>query len=509
MTLILAHDLGTSGNKAALFDLSGKLVAAVTQPYPTHYPRPGWVEQDPADWWDAVAGSTRQLLAQSGVDPAQIGVVGFSGIMMGCVLLDSAGQPLGRSLIWADTRAGEIAQWMGAQAGEEAGYRITGHRLSASYSAAKALWLRRHQPELFGRARWLLNAKDYLVFRLTGQIGTDYSDASSTNLLDINRRAWSDDLVAAFDLDGRLLPPLHAAADVIGHVTPTAAAATGLVAGTPVVMGGGDGSCACVGAGVVAEGSAYNVIGTSSWISLAAREPHFDPERRTFNWVHLDPDLITPCGTMQAAGFSYGWYHDTFFPTVDDAALAAHLEQSAPGAGGVLFLPYLLGERSPLWDHQARGAFIGLGARTTQADMTRAVFEGIGYNLRLILEILEAGPAGQVDKIRVIGGAARNRPWMQVLAAIWDKPLDLLAEPELATSRGAAVAAGIGLGAYPSYQVAAQFAVSQGQAVPPAVTQPAGAAERAAYDRAFGWFRQAYPALAPLFGKMAGEGANP
>jgi xylulokinase len=499
VTHILAHDLGTSQNKAALYRIDDcSLESAVTASYTTHHPAPGWVEQDPADWWDAVAASTRQLLSQAGVSPTDVAVVTFSGQMMGCLLVDGAGEPLGRSLIWADTRSTEPEAWMNQQVGEDLGYRITGHRLSASYSAAKALWLKWNRPELFARAARMLNAKDYMVYRLTGEFFTDYSDASSTNLLDIRRRAWSTDLTEAFGLPAALLPELRASAEVVGSVSAEAAAATGLAQGTPVAMGGGDGSCACVGAGVVEPGRAYNVIGTSSWISLAAREPHFDPARRTFNWVHLDPALVTPCGTMQAAGFSYGWYHDTFFPGVDDAVLAAHIDAARPGAGGVVFLPYLLGERSPLWDLNARGAFIGMGAATSAADMTRAVFEGIGYNLRLILEILDQ--ASPIAAVRMIGGAARNRSWTQMLADIWDRPLELLADVETATSRGAAVAGGISVGAYPDYSVAAEFAQVSRRVAPIA-------GRHGHYEVPFARFRESYSLLAPIFGKLAVDAA--
>jgi len=490
MTYLLAHDLGTSGNKAALFRVDGSVVASVTVAYPTAYPADGHVEQDAGDWWRAVCESTRALLEKAGTAPADIAVVAVSGTMMGCLLVDAHLEPLGNSIIWADTRASQEEAWMLARAGLQRGYRITGHRLSASYSAAKALWIRNHEPERFGTAAAMLNAKDYIVARLSGVVATDYSDASGTNLLDISALKWSDELTDAFDFPSALLPELHAAADIVGSVTPEAAAATGLLAGTPVAMGGGDGSCACVGAGVTAEGSAYNVIGTSSWISLATREPYFDDGMRTFNWVHLDPALYTPCGTMQAAGFSYGWYRDTFFGPDADATLSAHLAVSRPGAGGVLFLPYLLGERSPLWDANARGAFVGLGASTAPADLTRAVIEGVSYNLKIILDLL--GQATRVDDIRVIGGGAVNAAWMQILADILGRPLAVLADADMATARGAAIAGGVGVGLYPDYGVAQAMARVETRLDP-------NPDRDGVYQKMFALFQQAYAGLAPVF----------
>ena len=306
---ILAHDLGTSGNKATLFDAGGRLVQSTVYSYGTLYHHDRWVEQDPAAWWDAVCATTKELLEKTGTKPGDILCVCFSAQMMGCLLVDKEGIPLRNMITWADSRASKQERWMLDRVGIERGYRITGHRLSASYSAAKLLWVKENGPELYAKAYKMIHAKDYVIFKLTGNIVTDYSDGSGTNLLDISSKTWSQELIQAFDIRGDLLPELHPSTDVAGRVTAEAARACGLARGTPVVIG--DGSCACVGAGVVREGNAYNVIGTSSWISSAASAPYFDDKMRTFNWVHLDPELYTPCGTMQAAGLSYQWYKNT------------------------------------------------------------------------------------------------------------------------------------------------------------------------------------------------------
>ena len=507
--LLLAHDLGTSGNKATLYDEAGNLRCSVVCGYETSYPRDRYVEQDAEALWAAVCRSTRLLLEKAGVAPEAVLGVSFSGMMMGCLLVDAQGRPLRPLLLWADTRSDAQEREMIERVGAERGYRITGHRLSASYSAAKLLWVRDNEPELYAKADKMLNAKDYIVLRLTGARVTDYSDASGTNLLDIERRVWSEELLQALEIPARLLPELHASRDVVGRVTEEAARETGLLAGTPVVLGGGDGSCACVGAGVARPGRAYCVLGSSSWISTASRQPLLDPQMRTFNWVHLDENLYTPCGTMQAAGYSYSWFRDALGGEEKRLAqernvsaydlLNALAEASAPGAGGVLYLPYLLGERSPRWDHAARGAFLGLSVRTTKGDMTRAVLEGVGYNLKIIRDILLGG--AKMEKLAMIGGGAKGRTWLQILSDIWQQELTLPRYREEATSMGAAVCLGVGLGLYEDFTAAERLNPDEDCVRP-------DAQNAAAYARGFARFDEAYTALRPLFAHMAQDRAE-
>ena len=504
---LLAHDLGTSGCKAVLYDTEGNLKASALYEYKVSYPKEGWVEQDPEDWWGAVCGATKELLERSGIQPSEILALSFSAQMMGCLLVDREGNPLHPMLIWADTRSGEQEKRMIQALGARRGYEITGHRLSASYSAAKLLWLKDHRPEVYQKGFKLLHVKDYIVCKLTGVFATDYSDASGTNLLDINQKTWSEELIRAFEIRRELLPELHASSTVIGTVTPQAATATGLPAGLPVVLGGGDGSCACVGAGVVKGGMAYNVIGTSSWISCAAERPYLDPDMRTFNWIHLDPQLYTPCGTMQAAGFSYAWFRDTFGDSERAVAarmgtsayqlLNAEIERCQPGAGGVLYLPYLLGERSPRWNHKARGAFVGMGASTTKGDMARAVLEGVGFNLKVILDALEQRDA--VDELVVIGGGAKGDTWLQILADIWQKPLAVPVFLEEATSLGAIICAGVGAGVFSDYSAIERFNPIQKRIAP----NPEHAGT---YDTLFRIFEETYQSLLPVYERLAARG---
>lgn len=493
---LLAHDLGTSGNKAVLYSVNGTLIASCLQTYPTRYPHDGWVEQDARDWWQAICKSTRQLLETAHISPGEIAAISFSAQMMGCLPVDKEGNPLRPMITWADTRASRQEAWMLERVSMDRVYAITGHRASSSYSAAKLLWIKDNEPEVFAQTACMLHAKDYIIHCLTGQFVTDYSDASGTNLFDIQKKCWSQELLDAWEIPASILPTPHPSTDLAGTITPKAAAEVGLQAGTPVIIGGGDGSCACVGAGVVEEKNAYCVLGSSSWISAASSKPVFDPQKRTFNWVHLDSSLYTPCGTMQAAGYSYQWFLNAFCgeekqqawenETSIHAILAEKVRQVPPGAGGLLYLPYLLGERSPRWDARVRGSFLGLSVTTGKAEMTRAVMEGVGMNLRVILQALKAQVP--IGKLILIGGGAKETVWPQILADIWDMPIEVAFHCEEATSMGAAMCAGVGIGLYESFRKAPVVQTEM------RVFSP-GASAGAAYRKLYPLFEQSYNAL--------------
>lgn len=501
---ILAHDLGTTGNKASLYSEQGVLKASTFYPYETYYPRTNWVEQDPQDWWRAVVEATRALLEQSRIAPSDVAVVSFSGQMMGCLPVDARGEPIGRSIIWADQRAVEQARRFAQAVGPDRVYRITGHRPSPAYSAAKIMWIRENEPARYDAAAKFVQAKDFVAARLTGVIVSDYSDASGTNLLDIERLRWSEELVAAAGIDMARLPELRPSADVIGRVLPEAARQTGLVAGTPVVIGGGDGSCATAGAGVAETGQAYNYLGSSSWIATVAPKPLYDPERRTFNWVHLDPALYVPCGTMQAAGGSYAWLKEALGDFERDAAalmgvspydlLNAEAERAPAGSDGLLFLPYLLGERSPHWNPNARGCFVGLKPTHRKSHIVRAVLEGVALNLRIILEAFQEQLA--VREVRLIGGGARGATWRRILTDVFKIPTLKPTVLEEATSLGAAIAGGVGVGIFPGFAVARDLVSIEERLEP----EPG---RSAVYDRLYDVFKQAYRDLLGTFDALA------
>ncbi len=503
---ILAHDLGTTGNKATLYDREGALVGSAFHGYETEYAHTGWAEQDPEDWWQAVCASTRRLLQQTRVRPDELACIVFSGQMMGCVLLDKDARPLRKAIIWADQRSVEQERWMGERISPEDVYRITGHRLSASYSLCKILWLRDHQPDILRAAHKIVHAKDAIVARLTGAFVTEPSDASGMNLYDLEQGTWSERLVEAAKLDLDQLPELRRSIDVAGEVLPEVADKVGVAARTPVVIGGGDGPCAAAGAGVVRPGSAYNYVGSSSWIALADDKPIYDPGYSTFTFGHVVPGMFMPTGTMQAAGASYQWTRDQLCPFEVQAAetlgispyelMNIEARNSPIGANGLFYLPYLLGERSPRWNPRARGAFIGLTIRHTRTDMIRAVLEGVTMNLRVILDAFRSQGA-QIDAMRLIGGGARGRFWNQMMADVYGMPVLRLSILEEATSMGAALAGGVGVGLYPD------FSMSEIMNQVAETIQPVPEAQKT-YDQIYPIFEAAYQALVPVYDMMAG-----
>jgi xylulokinase len=501
MNYILAHDMGTTGDKATLIEAESGSAAAVTfEPYATAYERPNWAEQNPEDWRCAVFTATRRLLAESGVSPSSIAVVSFSGHMQGVVLVDGRGAPLRPAIIWADQRSSVETEFIARVYGAEAVYRLTGQRSSATYTAPKLLWIKEHQPEIYRAAAKVIQVKDYAAFLLTGVIGTDYSDASGTQLYDIEGRHWADDLVSVLGLRRDLLPDIYPSTAVIGHVTSEAAEASGLVEGTPVVIGGADGACATVGAGAVEEGDVYSYVGSSSWIALAVRHPVVDPLQRTYTQGHLDPDLFYSIGTMQAGGGAFGWWERLMRGDRGDEPIYEQLDALAetvpPGVGGgLLFLPHLIGERSPYWDARARGAFIGLTMSYGRPELTRAALEGVAFNLRMILDALR-GQGVRVDAMRVIGGGAKSAVWRQIMADMYDLPILLPALPASAGSLGAAIAGGVGVGLYPGLHVAKQLSPAR-----PAETPNPAAVTR--YSELYPLFQQAYRALEPIFYRLA------
>jgi len=488
MPFILAHDLGTTGNKATLFDGEGNLVANHLQSYPVAYPQAGWAEQNPDDWWQAVCLATRALLAEANLPPKAIAAVTFSGQMMGIVPIDSTGAPLRTAIIWADQRAVAEAHTISERCGEETVYRHSGQRVSPAYLAAKILWVKNHQPEIYRRASKFLCAKDYIAFKLTEHAVTDYSDASGSNVFDLTRRQWDASLLTAIELDLATLPQVHASIDVIGEVTRKASEETGIAAGTPVVIGGGDGACAGVGAGVIEPGDAYCYVGSSSWISFASETPLFDPQMRTTTFHHLHPRLFAPMGTMQAAGGARDWLLRQLGGISDE-----EVGSVAPGSNGLVFLPYLIGERSPWWNPKARGAFVGLTMNHTRAEMARAVLEGVAFNLRMILEALES-QGTNIPAIRLIGGGAQSPLWQQILADVWARPIHILELLTEATSWGAAVAGGVGIGLY-------EWGLAKQRARIKLVVEP-NRSNSARYAELLQLFVETYRALEPIYFKI-------
>jgi len=462
MQYIIAHDLGTSGDKATLFNESGKLISSSNASYNCYYPKPNWVEQDPDDWWNAVCLSTKDVLQKSKVKPADVIAITFSGQMMGCLPVNKNGVRLSNSIIWADSRSTMEADTIRSLINEDYFYQITGTSIAANYSLEKMMWLKNNANDIYKKTACFLNAKDYIVLKLTGKFATDYSDASSTNLFDIKNKKWSDEIISAAQIDKSKLPEPHPSTDVIGCIIPEVTEEIGLTCATKVVIGGGDGPCATVGAGAVKRGDSYNYFGSSSWISVTSDQPLFDPKQRTFNFCHLDPSLYMCVGTMQSAGGSYEWLKENFCTSEQQAAKITSLssfrlmdcvaEKSSAGSHNILFLPYLLGERCPYWDPDAKGAFVGLTRSHNRADIIRSVYEGPIFNLRIILDIFREQGI-KITDLCAIGGAVKSDLIARIMADIFEVNILRTAMSEEATSFGAAVCAGVGIGLFKDFKI--------------------------------------------------------
>ncbi len=460
---LIAHDIGTTGDKATLFTTDGELVRSVTYTYGTDYFNSTWAEQNPDDWWSAICTNNKLLL--KGYDPHQVAGMAFSGQMMGCVAVDRNGKPLRPAIIWADQRSQAQEAFIRAKIDEEKFYRITGHKISASYSLEKLMWIRDNEPDIFRRTYKMLQPKDYIIYRLTGEFVTDFSDASGTNCLDLNRLEWSNQILDMAGVARELLADVYPSTHVAGQITGSVAEECGLAPGTPIVIGGGDGVCAAVGAGSVRSGDTFNYLGSSSWIALTSDEPIYDPQMRTYNWAHMVPGKYSPNGTMQAAGNSYQFVRKNLCKDLERLAeeqgvssyglMNKEIEKSPVGANGLLYLPYILGERSPRWNSEARGAFIGLKMEHTRGDMLRACVEGVMMNLCIILDVFRKEL--DITDINVIGGMANGEVILRILADVYGVRAKRLNWLDEATSMGAAVAAGVGVGVLEDFTAIDRF----------------------------------------------------
>lgn len=495
--MILAHDLGTTGDKATLVDGNGRLVGSVMVPYGVDFGPGGKAEQDPEDWWAALCTATRTLLERTGAANTDIEGVTFSGQMMGVVLVDGSNQAVRPAIIWADTRSGAQAQHLVDIVGADRGYQITGHRLNPSYSLSKLMWVRDTEPDVFARAQMMLLPKDYLIARLTGVQVADPSDASGTNAYDQLAGTWSDELLHAAAIPKSMLAPILPSTTIAGKVTPAAAVETGLAAGTPVVIGGGDGPMAALGAGIVNSTSgAYAYLGSSSWVSVSADQPLHDPLKRSMTFNHVVPGQFVPTATMQAGGASLQWITSVLSPDRDDRYEELLGKAIAPAAeDGLFFLPHLLGERSPWWNPRARAAFVGLLMHHDRGNMTRAVLEGIAFNLRTGLQAFRDGGI-EVTSVDAIGGAAHAELLLTIFASVWGVPVSSRNLVDEATSVGAAVVGGVGVGLFDGFDIATTMSHRTNHREP----QP----DRIAlYERTYPLFIDAYRRLEGWFDEVA------
>lgn len=492
--------MGTSAVKVGLFDLAGRAIRIERKAYPLYTPQPKWVEQDPQDWWEATAGALQETLADT--DATTIAAVGLSGQTPGHVLVIADGTPLGRAIIWSDQRAGEEAAWLAEHIAPEQARQWTGNPFISDVTQppARLLWLQRHRPQELARADAVVQPKDFVALRLTGQIATDHH--SSYCLFNPQTGQYHEDYLHILGIAPSKMPPVLSPTAVVGNVTRQAAARTGLPAGTPVVAGTIDAWCDIIGCGATSPGQAVDVAGTSEVVALLADRPV--PGEGVFGAWLLEK-LYWVGGPMQGGGGSLLWWARNFHiqaspsaeqsPEVALEQLEAEASSSAPGAEGLLFLPYLRGERAPLWDEKARAAFVGLTDRHCHAHCTRALYEGIAFAMRDVLERSQAAVGLRAESLRVSGGASRSALWNQIKANVTGMPVQQMAVPD-AGCLGAALLAAIGVQAYQGLAAAASAMVHPANVFSP---QPDTVA---LYNELFESWRLLYPSLRPLFANL-------
>ena len=456
-------------------------------------PHPLWSEQQPELWWTGTVNSIRQVLAETGVAPTAVQAIGLTGQMHGLVLLDSAGQSLRPAILWNDQRTAAECDEMRAIIGKERLIAMTGNDALTGFTAPKILWVKNNEPEIYGRIAHILLPKDYVRLQLTGDYATDKAGASGTQLFDIGQRDWSDEVVAALGIDRAWLPPTFEGTAVTGTLSPTAARATGLPAGIPVVGGGGDQSANAVGTGAVVDGVVALSLGTSGVVFASSDQPIVEPDGRLHAFCHAVPHKWHLMGVMLSAAGSLRWFRDTCAPGMEFEVLLDEAAAVPAGSDGLLFLPYLTGERTPHPDPLARGAFVGLTVRHTRAHMARAVLEGVAFGLRDSFELMKATGLADVAQVRVSGGGTRSPLWRQILADVLQVEMVTINTAEGA-AYGAALLAAVGMGVFASVPAACQQVIQvTGR------TAVGGGGDAGVYGRAYALYGQLYPALKPIF----------
>jgi xylulokinase len=505
-------DVGTTGTRAVIVRPDGHVVAAATgNHHPMQMPKPGWAEQDPANWWEATVHAVRAALEASGLKGSDIAAVGLSGQMHGVVLLDKTHAVLRPSLIWCDQRSQAQCEWITSQVGADRLIQLVSNPALTGFSAPKMLWVRDHEPKVFERTAHFLLPKDFVRFRLTGEFATDVSDASGTLLFDVTNRRWSKEMLSALGIDAKILPRAYESPEITGQITAETALVTGLKTGTPVVGGGGDQASSAVGNGIVLPGLTSATLGTSGVIFAYTDAPKLDPRGRIHTFCHAVPGKWHVMGVTQGAGLSLRWFRDNFGAA--ESQYAGHIgvdvyelivreaEKIPPGSEGLLFLPYLMGERTPVLDPQARGMWFGVTAAHTRGHMIRAILEGVAFSLRDSLEIFKELEI-PVREILASGGGSRGFLWRQIQADIYGKELVTLHTSE-GSAFGAALLAGVGAKVYASVEESARQAIQVKERLSPRRE------DVETYDRYYQIYRNLYGTVQPLMHQLAGLATQP
>ena len=503
MRYLIGIDLGTSGTKTVLFDEDGNTLKSHTVEYPMQQPKNGWAEQDPEDWYRASVETLKAVT--DGIDASKIAGIGISGQMHSLVLLDENNEVIRPAILWCDGRTAKECEEITELIGRERLIEITANPALTGFTASKILWVKNNEPENYARVRHILLAKDYVRFRLTGEYATDVSDASGMQLLDIANRCWSDEVLEKLDIKKEYLAKVYESAEVTGYVTAEASKLTGVPEGTPVAGGAGDNAAAAVGTGVVEDGKAFTTIGTSGVVFAHTKEMHIDPKGRVHTFCCAVPGEWHVMGVTLAAGLSLKWFRDNLCK--DEIAVAETMgaepyylmdkeaEQSPIGCNKLLYMPYLMAERTPHLDPDCRGGFVGLSAMHTKRDMLRAVMEGVVYSLRDCCEVLKEMGVTSED-MAACGGGGSSPLWRSMLADTFGMKVKTVTSKE-GPALGAAILAGVCAGVYPSVQEACRSVVKT------KTEQAPDAANGAEYEKYYDIYRQLYPALKDTYIDLA------
>ncbi len=496
MDLLIGIDLGTSSVRCVVVDTSGRVAACAQREYPIDTPRPGWAEQDPERWWQATVEAIQEALSQKPAARERVAGISFSGQMHGTVVLGKTGEPLRPAIIWADQRSGEQCRRIEEIVGRDALAATTLNPVASGFMAASLLWLQEHEPRVWADAAHVLLPKDYVRYRLTGHVASEPSDACSTLLFDTRRREWAWEIIAALRLPQAAFPPIVASDAVVGQVAGAAGEATGLRPGTPVVAGGGDQPVAALANAAIGPGVLLSTIGTGGQLFTPAIEPRYDPKLRTHTFCHVVPERWYLMGASLCAGLSLRWLRDQVLGgRMDYAHLSAEAANVPAGAEGLIFLPYLVGERTPHMDPRARGSFVGLTLRHGAGHMARAVMEGVAFAMRDSLEIFR-DLGLRFDRAIASGGGARSEVWRQIQADVYGLPVHTVDVAEQA-GVGAAMLAGVGLEMYKG----AADAVARVVEAAPAADPDRGRV--GFYRERYELFGELYPALRDVFHRLS------
>jgi xylulokinase len=492
----LGIDVSTTATKALLIDTHGIVIAVAATEYPFETPHPLWSEQDPDLWWEGTQKSIRTVITKSGVAAENIQAVGLTGQMHGLVLLDEAGLVLRPAILWNDQRTQTQCDQIHELIGREKFISISGNVALTGFTAPKILWVAENEPDVYAQVRHILLPKDYIRLRLTGEYGMDKAGGSGTVLFDLKQRNWSIELLDALHIKPEWLPPTFEGSVVTGVISPSAASATDLKAGTPVVAGGGDQAAQAVGVGAVEPGIIGLTVGTSGVVFATTPSALIEPEGRLHAFCHAVPGAWHFMGVMLSAAGSLQWYRDTLAPDMSFDELVNEAVDVPPGSEGLQFLPYLSGERTPHPDPHARGAFIGLTIRHKRAHLTRAVMEGVSFGLKDIFTLIQNSGLKGIAQVRASGGGTKSLLWRQILASVLDSELVTVNTTEGAAF-GAALLAGVGAGAWPDVLTACRQTIQITGQITPVLH------DVTAYAQSYQVYRELYPALKTLYPRMS------